>query len=253
MRGDGLQDIAIVRRRHAAVAATSIYIISTGRDNPRRMRFARRRWIFSEHIVGLSEGQFRRMYRLSKDAFQQLVTVISEYRQRAGRRPGRHAVDAKLSMTLLWLAGGSYLDIALAHCVSVSTFFHVVDETICDLDDTITLESRHENEEYLKRVSTGFTRGRSPIYGCAGAIDGIAIKIVEPWAGTTANSSTYFNRKGFSALNVQAMCDCNYKFTFGSALCPGSTHDSTAFAVSSLSTLLSRQDENFLLPGFWIA
>jgi nuclease HARBI1 len=217
------------------------------------MRFSRRRWIFSEHIGGLSDGQFRRMYRLPKEAFQQLANVIGEHRQSAGRRPGRHAVDAKLSMTLRWLAGGSYLDIALAHCVSVSTFFHVVDETVSDIDDTITLEFWYENEQYLKRVSAGFTRGRSPIYGCAGAIDGIAIKIVEPWAGTTANSSTYFNRKGFFALNVQAMCDCDYKFTFASALCPGSTHDSTAFAVSSLSTLLSRQDEKFLLPGFWIA
>jgi hypothetical protein len=98
-------------------------------------------------------------------------------------------------MILRWLAGGSYLDIALTHCVSVSTFFHVVDEIICDIDDTITLVLRHESEEYLKRVSTGFPCGRSPIYGCAGAIDEIAIKIVEPWAGTKANSSTYFNRK----------------------------------------------------------
>jgi hypothetical protein len=155
MRGDGLLDIAIVRRRHAAVAAAFIYTISTGRGNPRRMRFAKRRWIFSEHIIGLSDGQFRRMYRLSKVAFQQLVTVIREHRQRAGRRPGRHAVEANLSMALRWLAGGSYLDIALAHCVSVSTFFHVFDETICDIDDTITLVFRHENEEYLKRLARG--------------------------------------------------------------------------------------------------
>jgi hypothetical protein len=48
--------------------------------------------------VSPSDGQFRRMYRLSKVAFQQLVTIIREHRQRAGRRPGRHAVDAKLSM-----------------------------------------------------------------------------------------------------------------------------------------------------------
>jgi hypothetical protein len=156
-------------------------------------------------------------------------------------------------MTLRWLAGGSYLDRALAHCVSVSTFSHVVDETICDVDDTITLEFRHQDEEYLKSVSMGFTGGRSPICGCAGAIDGIAIKIVEPWAGTTANSSSYLDRKGFFALNVQAMCDCNYRLTFASALCPGSTHVSTAFAVSSLSTLLSCEDEKFLLPGFWIS
>jgi nuclease HARBI1 len=203
-------------------------------------------------VSGLSARQLCRMYRLSKEAFEHLVTVIGEHRQRAGRRPGRHAVDAKLSMALRWLAGGSYLDIALAHCVSVSTFFRIVDETICDIDDTTTLEFRYEDEDYLKRVSVGFARGRSPLYGYAGAIDGIAIKVVEPWAGTTANSSTYFNRKGFFALNVHAMCDCDYKFTFASALCPGSTHDSTAFSVSSLSTLLNHQEENILLPGFWI-
>jgi hypothetical protein len=33
----------------------------------------------------------------------------------------------------------------------------------------------------LKRVSMGFVRGRSPLYGCAKAIDGIVIKVVEPW------------------------------------------------------------------------
>jgi DDE superfamily endonuclease len=70
----------------------------------------------------------------------------------------------------------------------------------------------------------------------------MAIKVVEPWAGTTANSSTYFHRKGSFAFNVQAMCYCNYKFSFASAICPGSTHDSTAFAVSSLPTL-------FMPPG----
>jgi hypothetical protein len=115
------------------------------------------------------------MYTLSEEAFQQLVTVISEHRQRAGRRPGRHAVDAKLSMTLRWLAGGSYLDITQAHCVSVSTLFRIVDETICAIDDTTTLEFRNYDDDYLKRVSMGFTRGRSPIYGCAGAIDRLAI------------------------------------------------------------------------------
>jgi hypothetical protein len=101
------------------------------------------------------------MYRLSKEAFQQLVTVISEHRQRAGRRPGRHATHAKLSMTLRWIAGWSYLGIALAQCVSTSTSFRVVDETICDLDDTINLEIRYEDEDHLKHVSM-FTRGRSP-------------------------------------------------------------------------------------------
>jgi hypothetical protein len=104
------------------------------------------------------------MYRLSTEAFQPLVTVISEHRQRAGPRPGRHATDAKLSMTLRRLAGWSYLDVALAQCVSTFTSFRVVDETICDFDDTtdhINLEIRYEDEDHLKHVSM-FTRGRSP-------------------------------------------------------------------------------------------
>jgi hypothetical protein len=125
------------------------------------------------------------MYRLPKEEFEQLPNAIGKNRQRAGRRPERHAVGTKLSMTLRWLAGGSYLDIALAHRVFVSAFFHLVYETVCDIYDTTTLEFGYKNEQYLKRVSGGFTRGRSPIYGCAGAIDEIAINIVEPWDGTT--------------------------------------------------------------------
>jgi hypothetical protein len=83
MRRNGLRDISIrtmVRRRYAAVVATLIYMISTGKGNPRRTRFSRRRWNFSEHVNGLSARQFCRMYRLSKEAFQQLATVISEHR-----------------------------------------------------------------------------------------------------------------------------------------------------------------------------
>jgi DDE superfamily endonuclease len=104
----------------------------------------------------------------------------------------------------------------------------------------------------LKRVSIGFARGRSPLYGCAGAIDGIAIKVVEPWAGTTANSSTYFNRKGFFALNVQQCVIA----TASLPLRRPSVQVRPMTLPPSLylrSTLLNRQDENFLLPGFWIA
>jgi hypothetical protein len=51
------------------------------------------------------------------------------------------------------------------------------------------------------------------MYGCAGAKQGITIKVRGPWAGETTNSSTYLNCKSFFALKVQAMCDCNYKFS----------------------------------------
>jgi hypothetical protein len=83
-------------------------------------------------------------------------------------------------MNLRWLARGPYLDKTLAYSVSVSTFFYMLDETICSLDAARSLEFLFNDTEYLERINEMFTRGRSPISGCAGCIDGIAIKIIEP-------------------------------------------------------------------------
>jgi hypothetical protein len=73
------------------------------------------------------------------------------------------------------------------------------------------MEFRYEDEDYLKLESMAFARGRSPLYGCARAIVGIAIKAVEPWAGTTAFSpirTVYTVHK-----------DCGARRT-GAELCP---------------------------------
>jgi DDE superfamily endonuclease len=155
-------------------------------------------------------------------------------------------------MTLRYLAGGSYLDISIAPHVSISTFYYVVDETLTDLDQSLNIKFPIDNLELLKRSSIGFSRGRSPLTGCAGALDGIAIKIFEPCAADAANPATYYNRKGFFALCIQAVCDFDYMFTFVSSQCPGSTHDSVAFAVSGLAGLLDCGTSG-LPSGYWIA
>jgi DDE superfamily endonuclease len=121
------------------------------------------------------------------------------------------------------------------------------------LNNMLDITFKSQDEDYLEQVSAGFRRnGRSPLSGCAGALDGLAVKIMEPARGSVANPSTYFNRKGFFSLSLQAMCDNKIIFTFASALCPGSTHDSTAFAMSSLSRLLSDRVDG-LRDGYWIA
>jgi hypothetical protein len=136
------------------------------------------------------------MYRLTEHDFSDLPAKILDYRETNDLKPGRQSVDAKFSMILRWLAGVSYLDIVLSHCVAISTCFHAVDETLCDLDEVLKTEFPYTDREYLERVSDGFTHSRSPIQGCVDPIDGIAIRILEPCAGTTAYPSVYFNRKG---------------------------------------------------------
>jgi hypothetical protein len=49
----------------------------------------------------------------------------------------------------------------------------------------------------------------------------------------------YYCRKGFFSLNVQAMCDANRRFTFVSVKAAGSTHDSTAMAMSWLGKTIT--------------
>jgi hypothetical protein len=51
-------------------------------------------------------------------------------------RNSRIPVSRRLSMTLRWLAGGSYLNISLSDHVATSSFYHAVDRTLMDLNET---------------------------------------------------------------------------------------------------------------------
>lgn len=88
----------------------------------------------------------------------------------------------------------------------------------------------------------------NPLPGCVGALDGICIKILNP--SDRFHHSTFYCRKGFYALPVQALVDSSYRFLSFSAICCGSTHDSLAHSVSSLREYL---DSGKLQEPFWIA
>jgi len=74
--------------------------------------------------------------------------------------------------------------------------------------------------------------------GIVGAVDGIAVKIRCP-SGDVQNPAAYFNRKGFYAIVVQAVCDARRRFIFVYANSEGSTPDSVAWGSSSLGEFLS--------------
>eukprot|EP00960_Hanusia_phi_P018441 543816-Hanusia_phi.AAC.1 len=74
---------------------------------------------------------------------------------------------------------------------------------------------------------------------CIGAVDGLLIELHDVRDTEALRAAQYFTRKGFYAMNVQAVCDANYRFLWYSIDNPGSVHDSLAFGKGSLCRALS--------------
>lgn len=106
-----------------------------------------------------------------------------------------------------------------------------------------------EDTDGLKNLADDWTERKGPyIRGIIGAVDGIAIKIRCPH-GSVENPGAYYNRKGFYALVVQAVCDARRRFIFVNAKAEGSTPDSVAWSMSRLGSYL---DEHGLPSGYCI-
>ena len=69
---------------------------------------------------------------------------------------------------------------------------------------------------------------------CIGAIDGTHIPIRQP----NQNYADYINKKGFTSINVQALCNYRYCFLNVVVKKPGSVHDSRIFLQSNLNQKL---------------
>jgi len=164
-------------------------------------------------------------------------------------------------MSLRYLAGGHYIDIADMHGVAPATFYQLLWLTVEAINKVETMAvpwfDEHEGVDSaaartrrLHDLARGFNKRHADVApGCVGALDGIAIWILKPWLIFDGCPMTYYNRKGF-ALNVQAICDSNYRFLWMSAKARGSSHDSTAWMLSHLA---GRFEAEPLSYGFWIA
>ncbi|XP_053381130.1 putative nuclease HARBI1 isoform X2 [Mercenaria mercenaria] len=76
-----------------------------------------------------------------------------------------------------------------------------------------------------------------------GCIDGVLIGIQTPYQ----DEASYVSRKGFHALNVQAIADAEMKFINVVIRWPGSTHDSFILTNSNISNELEQRNNGWLL------
>lgn len=80
----------------------------------------------------LTDREFKRTYRISKETFDKVLAAIRDQLQPKSPEKARQDLhgavqpELLLSMTLRFLAGGSYLDIYQMHGVGASTMYHAI-------------------------------------------------------------------------------------------------------------------------------
>jgi hypothetical protein len=157
------------------------------------------------------------------------------------------------------LAGASYLDLLLGYNISQIMLYDLFHEVVRWINGSFHFPLptfiKEENTEKLNQISLLFSdKSDGIITGCIGAIDGLAIRIQSPviHQDNVPDPGNYYCRKGFFALNVQAICDSKKRILWMSSGHKGSTHDSAAFAETGMSALLQRKKEYLYKNRFFI-
>jgi len=157
------------------------------------------------------------------------------------------AVIVSLLISAAWSIGCFFSVWAFCACL-------LLPQVLVPLDVDPLLNNIHfpsTPAEFTSQSALFSRGGRNPLRWCVSAIDGIALRIRRPRVSEVPNPSSYWTRKGFFAIKVQAAVGGNYRVHFLSTVTAGSCHESTAFSASGLAELLARDDG--LPRGHWVA
>ncbi|XP_052229485.1 putative nuclease HARBI1 isoform X5 [Dreissena polymorpha] len=148
----------------------------------------------------------------------------------------------KVLVTLRYLAKGDfYSEVGDLQGISRSSVSRSISVVVAALDRKLKTINFPTSNEELRIVKTGcFRIGKIP--KVVGAVDGTLIPIIAP----SEAEEVYVCRKGYHALNVQAVVDHQMRFTDVVAQWPGSVHDSTVMENCALKQWLTTTDQNWL-------
>jgi hypothetical protein len=141
------------------------------------------------------------------------------------------------------MAGASYLDIFMIYDIGQQPIYKSFQKMTAWINDTFTFPLakalQDKDGAFFEELSDAFSQDSNGIYiGCFGALDGLALKIKRPTVSNKLpNPCTYYCRKGFYALNCQAICDVKKRILWLSSRHIGSCHDSRAFTDTRLYTV----------------
>ena len=268
-----VQVVTLLERSESLLVA---HIAEQARLN-KALPLEKRRPKFEDFVIRINRygrNHFRKMFRMTLEVFQSLCSKISEAVGEDKFRPEKFLQARQLRITgsseepstfisgefktaiaLRMLAGGSYLDLCPLFDVHPSYIYCILDQFLDWVRSTFEFPLMNllktRNWEALYKLSEGFTNKTNGIFKYPfAALDGLAVRIRCP--SDVPDPANYFCRKNFYSLNVQAMCDKSKYFLWCYPSNKGSTHDSAAFANSSLYTLLMDMARELRDKGLFI-
>lgn len=143
----------------------------------------------SEITVYLSENEFARSFRLSRNEFSLLLSrliPLLDYDRRQAQRSSGSVVtsEIRLACTLRLFAGGSVHDQMMLFGLARATVYDVFHSTVDTILAKLSMPGLPiHDDDALSELAYGFGTSRcipNSLYGCVAALDGIAIEICKP-------------------------------------------------------------------------
>lgn len=181
-----------------------------------------------------SDNEFRRRFRLTKDAVRYLYNLIGAELEPIVERPGFtiSGLD-KILITLRYYATANYF-------LVTADFYGVSESSVCSIIPVVSDKIAKLRARFIQMPTTdeAIERNKRDFFSVAGmpaiigAVDGTIVKIQD--VGGTLNKTMFFCRKQFYGINTQIVCDSNAKVLDIVARWPGSIHDETVFLNSKI-------------------
>ena len=242
-RKRALLGAAAYRRR--LVLAFRLLLAQSGKGPQGPKRKEKSPFIWLDHVARLTWDQFRLRYRLDIRSFYSLLGIIRSSIEtdacgvRTQKRFKAKVVppEVKLAICLRYLAGASVLDLFLIYHVDQSYVYDCVWLVVDAINERLKVEFPLLDVPKLRVLEAEFrAASRGGIWrGQVGAVDGVHFAMRAPSKKDVRDPMRYFvAHKNEYALLCMAMCDARRRITFYDISQAPTTHDSLAWACSSL-------------------
>ena len=166
----------------------------------KRNRIRNRQYGLDE-VDSLSDIEFSKMFRISREGLQELYILIeprmANYNEHMAKVSSGSSITkkTKLYAALRYLAGASYLDICFEFGISKTSFYSDLWLTLQAIDLTFNITLPLDDNDALLAMSTEFAHySIGKLLGCVTAIDGWVAQTRRPHASEVGDIMAFRNR-----------------------------------------------------------